>query len=125
LRSVLVAWKDTAEARRAVSDALPPLRKSAEVTIVEIVEDEADRAATLSRVKDVGAWLSRHGVVAFELVPAEKGYAAKQIGQIASDVGAGLIVAGAYGHSRFREWVFGGVTGRLLNPLDRCSLLSR
>ena len=43
LRSVLVAWKDTAEARRAVSDALPLLRKSTEVTIVEIVEDEADR----------------------------------------------------------------------------------
>ena len=62
LRSVLVAWKDTAEARRAVSDALPLLGKSTEVTIVEIVEDEADRAAALSRVEDVAAWLSRHGV---------------------------------------------------------------
>jgi hypothetical protein len=55
LRSVLVAWKDTAEARRAVSDALPLLRKSTEVTIVEIVEDEAERAPALSRVGDVGA----------------------------------------------------------------------
>ena len=125
LRSVLVAWKDTAEARRAVSDALPLLRKSTEVTIVEIVEDEADRAAALSRVKDVGAWLSRHGVVASEQVPAEKGNAAEQIERVASGVGAGLVVAGAYGHSRLREWVFGGVTRRLLNQSDRCTLLSR
>src|SRR4249920_551602 len=47
LRSVLVGWKDTAEARRAVSDALPLLREATEVRIVEIVEDEADRAAAL------------------------------------------------------------------------------
>jgi nucleotide-binding universal stress UspA family protein len=40
-------------------------------------------------------------------------------------LGAGLVVAGAYGHSRFHEWVFGGVTKRLLNPPRRCSLLSR
>ena len=62
LRSVLVAWKNTAEARRAVNDALPLLRKSTEIKIVEIVEDEADRAAALLRVEDVAAWLSRHGV---------------------------------------------------------------
>ena len=52
LRSVLVAWKDTTEARRAVNDALPLLRKSTEITIVEIVEDEADRAPALLRVED-------------------------------------------------------------------------
>ena len=125
LRSVLVAWKDTAEARRAVSDALPLLRKFTEVTIVEIIEDEADRVAALLRVKDVGAWLSRHGVVASELVPAEKGNAAEQIERVASGVGAGLVVAGAYGHSRLSEWVFGGVTRHLLNQSDRCTLLSR
>jgi nucleotide-binding universal stress UspA family protein len=125
LRRVMIAWKDTAEARRAVSDALPLLRQSTEVTVVEIVEDEVDRAPALSRVKDVGAWLSRHGVVASELVPAEKSNAAEQIEQIASGVRAGLVVAGAYGHSRLREWVFGGVTRRLLNPSDRCTLLSR
>ena len=61
LRSVLVASKDTAEARRVVSDALPLLRKSSEVTIVEIVEDEADRAAALLRVEDVAAGLLPYG----------------------------------------------------------------
>ncbi len=124
LRSVLVAWKDTAEARRAVSDALPMLRKATEVTIVEIVEEEADRAAALARLDDVMAWLSRHEVRASRQVPERCGDAATQLEQIASDVGAGAVIAGAYGHSRLSEWILGGVTRRLINPANRCSLLS-
>ena len=124
LRNVLIAWKDTAEARRAVSDALPLLRKSTDVTIVEIVEDEADRAAALLRLEDVAAWLSRHGVPASQQVPRQCGDAASQLERIASDVGAGVVIAGAYGHSRLSEWALGGVTRRLMNPSNRCSLLS-
>lgn len=124
LRSAMIAWKDTAEARRAVSDALPLLRQSTEVTVVEIVEDEADRAAAVSRVKDVVAWLSQHGVRASEQVAAPSGDAATQLEQIASDVGAGVVIAGAYGHSRLSEWILGGVTRRLISPSNRSSLLS-
>jgi nucleotide-binding universal stress UspA family protein len=76
-------------------------------------------------IRDIAVWLSRHNVVASEQVPAEKGNAAEQIERIASGVGAGLVVAGAYGHSRLREWALGGVTKRLVNPQDRCSFLSR
>jgi nucleotide-binding universal stress UspA family protein len=125
LRSVLIAWKDTAEARRAVADALPILRKATEVTVVEIVEEQADRAVAVSRVRDVVAWLSRHGINASERVPDQCGEAGKSLERIASEMGAGLVVAGAYGHSRLREWILGGVTQRLINPADRCSLLSR
>ena len=125
LRSVLIAWKDTAEARRAVAEALPLLRKATDVTVVEIVEEQANRPAALSRVKDVAAWLSRHGVNASEQVPEECGEAGALLERIASEVGAGVIVAGAYGHSRLREWILGGVTRRLVNPSNRCSLLSR
>ena len=124
LRSVLIAWKDTAEARRAVSDALPLLHKSTEVTIVEIAEDDADRAAALSRLDDVAAWLSRHGVVASQQVPEQCGDAATQLERIASNVGAGVVIAGAYGHSRLSEWILGGVTRQLISPWNRCSLLS-
>jgi hypothetical protein len=56
LRSVLIAWKDTAEARRAVADALPMLRKASDITIVEIVEELADR-----RRRCPGSKMSRHG----------------------------------------------------------------
>jgi nucleotide-binding universal stress UspA family protein len=125
LRSVLIAWKDTAEARRAVADALPILRQATEVTVVEIVEEQADRAVAVSRVRDVVAWLSRHGINASERVPDQCGEAGKALERIASEIGAGLVVAGAYGHSRLREWILGGVTQRLINPANRCSLLSR
>ena len=125
LRSVLIAWKDTPEARRATADALPILRKAKDVTVAEIIEDDVNRPAALSGVKDVVGWLSRHGVLASGQVPDECGHAAAQLERIASEVGAGLVVAGAYGHSRLREWVLGGVTKRLVNPSNRCSLLSR
>jgi hypothetical protein len=90
LRSVLIAWKDTSEARRAVADALPLLRKATDVRVVEIVEEQANRPAALSRVKDVAAWLSRHGVSASEQVPEECGEAGGLLERIASEVGAGV-----------------------------------
>src|ERR1700758_1334342 len=92
LRNVLIAWKDTQEARRAVVDALPMLRKAKDVIVAHIVEDEADRPAALSGVKDVVAWLSRHGVVASGQVPDDCGHAAAQLGRVGSEVGAGLVV---------------------------------
>jgi len=125
LRSVVIGWKDTPEARRAVADALPLLRKAEDVRVAEIIEDDVNRPAALSEVKDVVAWLSRHGIVASAQVPSECGNAAAQLERIASEAGAGLVVAGAYGHSRLGEWIFGGVTRRLVNPSNRCSLLSR
>lgn len=125
LRSVLIAWKDTTESRRAVADALPMLRKANDVIVAEIAEDASARQAALSGVKDLVGWLSRHGVLASAQVPDEYGDAAVQLERIASGAGAGLVVAGAYGHSRLREWVLGGVTKRLVNPSNRCSLLSR
>ena len=125
LRSVLVAWKDTPEARRAVADALPMLRKAKEVSIVEIPERDDDRSVAAASVTDVAAWLGRHGVTATARVSeAGAGTAAAQLEKVAGDVGAGLIVAGAYGHSRFRELILGGVTQYLVTQSARCVLLS-
>ena len=126
LRSVLVAWKDTPEARRAVADALPMLRKARDVAIVEIPEEDDDRSVVMAGVSDVAAWLARHGVTATARVPEATGSepAAVQLERIAGDVGAGLIVAGAYGHSRFRELILGGVTQYLVTQTARCVLLS-
>jgi nucleotide-binding universal stress UspA family protein len=127
LRSILVGWKDTSEARRAIADSLPLLRKAKEVTVVEVLERVDQRSAATSRVRDVVAWLSRHGVSAVERVSEndnESRDAGIQIDDIAGQVGAGLIVAGAYGHSRFRELVLGGMTEHLLTQSARCVLLS-
>jgi len=126
LRSVLIAWKDTSEARRAIADSIPLLRKARDVTVAEILEDGGDRSAATSRVKDVIAWLSHHGVSASERVADhnESKSATCQLDDIAVEAGASLIVAGAYGHSRFRELVLGGMTQHLLNQSTRCVLLS-
>jgi hypothetical protein len=77
---------------------LPMLRQAKDVNVVEIIEDEIDRPVALSGVNDV-AWLSRHGLVASGQVPGECGDVARQLDRVASQVGAGLVVAGAYGHS--------------------------
>ncbi|MDA9490608.1 universal stress protein [Bradyrhizobium sp. CCBAU 11361] len=126
LRSVLVAWKDTPEARRAVADALPMLRKARDVTIAAIPERDDERSVVMAGATDVAAWLARHGVTATvrisEAVRNEP--AAAQLEKVAGDVGAGLIVAGAYGHSRFRELILGGVTQSLVTQSTRCVLLS-
>jgi nucleotide-binding universal stress UspA family protein len=124
LRSVLVAWKDTPEARRAIACSLPMLRKAKDVTVAEIVEADDSRSAAVSRVRDVVAWLSRHGVSASELVPEKSGDVIAQLDAIAANVGAGVVVAGAYGHSRFRELILGGMTQHLITQSSRCVLLS-
>ena len=126
LRSVLVAWKDTPEVRRAIVASLPMLGKAKDVTVAEIVEARGSQAAAAARVRDVVTWLSRHGVSASEIVAAQnhdRG-ATAQLDSMAADVGAGLVVAGAYGHSRFRELILGGMTQHLINQTARCVLLS-
>jgi nucleotide-binding universal stress UspA family protein len=124
LRSALVAWKDCPEARRAVTDALPLLAKVKEVTVAGIAEDEGSQAAVLRQTEDVVRWLSRHGIMARAQVPERCGNAVQQLDRIAAATGAGVVVAGAYGRSRFREWVLGGVTQHLVSQTARCALLS-
>lgn len=123
-RSVVVAWKDVREARRAVFDALPILARAQDVTIVEIPEQGAPRADALQNVADVASWLLGHGIIASTVVPDSAAGVTEQLERITADVGAGAVIAGAYGHSRLSEWILGGVTRQLVNPSNRCSLLS-
>ncbi|NEW92204.1 universal stress protein [Rhodopseudomonas sp. BR0M22] len=127
LSSVLVAWKDDPEARRAIVDALPLLRQATHVTVAQIVESEEDegRAAALAGVHDVVDWLSRHHIHAVGEVPEPTGDVSRQITEVARRVGAGIVIAGAYGRSRFREWILGGVTQHLLEQTSRCAFLAR
>ena len=124
-RSVLVAWKDTREARRAIYDALPVLATAKEVTITEIPEQGVRRAEALSHVTDVASWLHGHGIAANTLVPESDAGTPGQLDKIAATVGAGAVIAGAYGHSRLREWILGGVTRHLATGSLRCAFLSR
>jgi nucleotide-binding universal stress UspA family protein len=123
LRSVLVAWKDVKEARRAVLDALPILATAKDVTIAEIPEEGSARVDALSHVEDVAAWLRGHGIVASVVASEPTADVPGQLDWIAANAGAGMVIAGAYGHSRLREWALGGVTRHVITS-SRCALLS-
>ena len=123
LRRVLVAWKDVKEARRAIWDALPILAVAREVTIAEIPEDGSTRADALSHVQDVSAWLKAHGVSANVVASDVTDDVPGQLDWLAANAGAGVVVTGAYGHSRLREWALGGVTRHLMTS-SRCVVLS-
>ena len=123
LDRVVVGWKDTRESRRAVSDALPLLKGASHVAVVEIAV-EAELAAARTQIEDVAGWLNRHGIKAECLTSPSTGDDATALYAVAQDQGADLIVAGAYGHSRLREWALGGVTRDLLLRANWCSLLS-
>ncbi len=117
---IVVGWANTREARRATWDALPLLRAAEEVLVVS-VEDAGDDGSA----KDVASWLGRHGATArVELVSSAQGSTTDEILRQADRFGADLIVAGAYGHSRTREWVLGGVTRQLLETTPLCCLMS-
>ncbi|KQO12801.1 universal stress protein [Sphingomonas sp. Leaf242] len=119
--TIMIAWTDTRECRRAISDALPMLHAADRVVIVEVAIDAIDARKPID---DVTAWLARHGVDADKIVARMKGTSIDTLAGIANDVEADLVVAGAYGHSRIREWAFGGVTRDLLLRDRRCTLLS-
>ena len=123
LSSVMVAWKDTRETRRAITDALPLLQRAGHVVAVEVADAE-EMAASRARLADVVTWLALHGVKAERVASASVGDDGARLEAIAREHEAGVMVAGAYGHSRVREWVLGGVTRGLLRGAGRCSLLS-
>jgi nucleotide-binding universal stress UspA family protein len=122
--SVVVAWKDTRECRRAVRDALPFLQQANEVLLLEIGDDDTKSRAK-SELADVANYLARHHVLVAEKVfRAARGPVVTELLQFVRDERADLIVAGAYGHSRLGEWIFGGVTHELLGTSQVCCLLS-
>jgi nucleotide-binding universal stress UspA family protein len=123
LGHVIVAWKDTRETRRAALDALPLLKMAARVTVVEVAA-EGDLESARLHLEDVVVWLKRHDIAAALLVSASNGDDTGRLNAIAQEQNVDLIVAGAYGHSRLRELVLGGVTHDLLLCPGRCVLVS-
>jgi nucleotide-binding universal stress UspA family protein len=121
---VVVAWKDTREARRAVADAMPLLRTAKLVSVVEVCDrDEKEQA--FARINDVVRYLERHKVNADPRPVLHRDRSdANHLFQFALDEGADLVVAGAYGHSRLGEWMSGGMTREVLASSPLCCLMS-
>jgi nucleotide-binding universal stress UspA family protein len=111
-KRVLVAWNESREAARAVSDALPLLSRAESVEVVNFDHDADISAANLAH------YLARHGIKASAARQSAPGVEiGSQILSRAADGGADLIVMGGYGHSRLRELVLGGATRTLLESM--------
>lgn len=117
-QAIAIAWNDTAEACRAVDGAMPWLRSARTVTILQIAEPLKAADALLERLNDEG-------------VSAQVRMAARsarplgdQIVEAAHEVGADLLVMGAFRRSEFVEWVLGGTTRHALTHADLPLLLA-
>ena len=119
-KRVAVAWKDTREARRAVRDALPFLKRASQVVVISV-----DDRKGADDTRDVVGLLQAHDVYATAIHKDAYGAAtADALIEAASEQAADLIVLGGYGHGRLREWAFGGVTRDLLAGCPVCCLMS-
>jgi nucleotide-binding universal stress UspA family protein len=122
---VLVAWKATREATRAVTDALPILQKARKVWVMSVdLKPDRDGHKEIPQA-DISVYLARHGVT----VEAIGSYAAEvavgdELLARAFDMDVDLLVMGAYGHSRIRESILGGVTQTLIKHMTVPVLMS-
>ena len=120
---VLVGWKDTREAARALRDALPLLRDARHVSLVEVGPVPGD-ARGKDSLEAASAWLDSHSIPFAAHREIELAGVGDQLLSRAADLDADLVVCGGYGHSRLREWALGGVTRHLLEHMTVPTLLS-
>jgi nucleotide-binding universal stress UspA family protein len=125
LGEVVVGWNGHREAARAAFDALPLLKLAGKVSIIHVdPQKDPEQRAGLPGA-DLAEALARHGVKAMaEGLKTEGVEAGQALLRKANETGAGILVMGAYGHSRLREFVFGGATSHVLGHLDRPVLMS-
>ncbi|MBO0664530.1 universal stress protein [Jiella sp. MQZ9-1] len=113
-QTAFVAFRDTPECARAVAAALPLLKRVGSVILANIAEDGASEQRKNEPMSDMARHLARHGIaVEVKELPNWRDPAEGLI-EAAGIAGAELVVAGAYGHSRLREYLLGGVTRALI-----------
>lgn len=123
-KSIVVAWNNRREAARALADALPLLARAESVAVVTVEEGEAAREGKLPDT-EIGAALGRHGIKAeLSSIGRGSGSVGEAIRTFAAVNGADLLVMGAYGQSRFREFAFGGATRHMLRDMSLPVLFS-
>lgn len=124
-RTIVVAWKDCSEARRALVDALPFLARADMVAIAAFCSGP-EHDEVHAGLREVVDRLARRGVKAEIHLSVPSGAAvASDLEDFAVTLGADLIVAGAYSHHRMSEWLLGGVTQDLLINCSRYVFFSR
>lgn len=123
--NVLVAWDGGREATRAVHDAMPLLRAAREVKVLAINPHHGIGGHGDVPAADIALHLARHGVKAIaEHVVTDEVRESDALLNEAANSGIGLIVMGAYGHSRLRQLILGGVTRGILARMTVPVLMS-
>ena len=122
---VLIAWNARREAARAVFDALPILQRAKEVKVVWVNPQSEHELARDIPAADICAALARHGVKcqATEQVNPRAGVGETLLA-CAKDMDADLLIMGFYGHTRLREFVFGGASRHALAHMSLPVLMS-
>lgn len=123
-RRITIAWSGKRESARAVFDALPLLKTAEAVTLLCVVTSgEGEQGELLGT--EIAVALARHGVrlTVQKSVTEDIGVADDILSRLA-DTGTDLLVMGAYGYSRLREMVFGGVTHHILKHMTVPTLMS-
>jgi nucleotide-binding universal stress UspA family protein len=116
LGTVVIAWKDSPEAARAVSSAMTFIEQAESVKILSVGEDDKTREETCERLQRSLRW---HNPATSVLYLERGGRAAVDVlMEAAKALDASLLVMGGYSHSRLREVVFGGFTQRCLTSCD-------
>lgn len=119
-QKIVAGWKDTRESRRALLDALPLMTLAQSVQLVHVSEGEP----AAESLRDAESFLAHHGVAVRSQTVSNGKSAHEELLRIATETSADLIVAGSYGRSRLREWIFGGVTRGLLTESPIACLFS-
>ena len=121
----MVGWNAGREASRAVNDALPLLQAAKQVTVLAVNPRPGARGHGEDPGADIALFLARHGVkvTASHTVAREDDPAEVLLSRMA-DLNIDLLVMGAYGHSRLRELVIGGVTKKILSSMTAPVLMS-
>jgi nucleotide-binding universal stress UspA family protein len=116
LHTVVVAWKNTREAAHAVTAAMPLLQKAQRVVVMTANEGDQDLMECVNCAERLAQQLRWHGIKAEGQISVLEGRdAPRAVIDCAREIYADLLVMGAYGHSRAREFVFGGFTRHVLN----------
>lgn len=125
-RNVMVAWDSRIEASRAVREAIDILTAADDVHLVLVDPLEGEGRQGEEPGADIATYLARHGAkVTVDRLPSSGQKVADVLKRHASDMSAELIVMGAYGHSRLRERIFGGVTKSILEDVSIPVLMAR
>jgi nucleotide-binding universal stress UspA family protein len=124
-QNVLIGWDAGREATRAVTDALPILRRAQRTTVMTVGPEISETAHGESSGSDIALFLARQGVKVE--VKREPGIGLNVGGlmlSVAADMGTDLIVMGLYGHSRLRELMLGGASRTILQTMTVPILMS-